>query len=122
MRVKMATLGRQGYSSAHSWAKPFFLPLLSSANTATWPLRFSKSITVTSANSLLLVTETAVGSLDGGKRKVGSLPLAVQVPAVATKPDGKMMTPQFAQPPMPRAAAIGVPGLPPASRSHFCEV
>ena len=45
-----------------------------------------------SANSSFVVTDTAVGILCGGKRRVGFPPFAVQVPAVATKPEENIPT------------------------------
>ena len=67
MPVNIATLGSdQACSSAHSWTKCVLGPFTPIEKTATWPLWVSVSQTVTRANSFLLVTETAVGSLLGG--------------------------------------------------------
>src|SRR4051812_16816322 len=65
----------------------------------------------------------AVGTLFGGNWNVGCVPVAVTVPASATRPDEKTMIPQLAQPPIPRAMATGMPGLPSATAStHFLLV
>src|ERR1051326_831106 len=90
-----------------------FLPLLESANTASCPIIFSVSITVTSANSLLLVREIAVGSLLAGNVNVGFVPPAVTVPAGAMKPDENKIIPELDQLPCPRASANGTPILSP---------
>src|SRR5206468_3273826 len=82
------------------------------------PCIFSVSQTVISANSFFGVTEIAVGIFVGGSRRKGSVPLAVHVPATATRPVEKTATPLLDQLTMPRAIKIGAPGFPPAFIHH----
>src|ERR1043165_7095483 len=109
MPASIATLGRPGCGICQSWAKPGLV--LVSAITATCPFILSfTSHTVMSANSLLLVTQMAVGTLPGGSCSTGLVLIAVQVPALATRPLGNTISPQLDQLVMPRAMPSGTPG------------
>src|SRR5204862_1694286 len=111
MSESHAVPGRHGYLSCQSWANPVQPPFCK-AMTATCPFLDCTSVIVTRANSLFDVSVTPVTTLLDGNCQVGFVPDAVCVPPALTSPDENTITPQFAQPPMPRAIHTGMPGLP----------
>src|SRR5579862_7980021 len=81
-----------------------------SATTATWPFSATVSHTVTSANSLPLVTATPVGTLLGARVVVVAL-RAVLLPTVPITPFWKATMPSVQKPASPtqRPVATGLP-------------